>query len=71
MGVAMYGLVSQVLPLLRGDIGFMVVGTKFAIISAGGLIVYLLVARLLRIGETDVAFRSFDKFKAKWPKLNG
>lgn len=71
MGVAMYGLVSQVLPLLRGDIGFMVVGTKFAIISAGGLIVYLLVARLLKIGETDVAFRSFDKFKAKWPKLNG
>jgi putative peptidoglycan lipid II flippase len=71
MGAAMYGLVRQVLPLLRGDIGFMVVGTKFAIISAGGLIVYLLMARLLRIGETDVAFRSLEKLKNKWPKLHG
>lgn len=71
MGLAMYGLVSRVLPLLRGDIGFMVVGTKFAIVSAGGLIVYLLIAKALKIGETEIAFRSFEKLKAKWPKLNG
>jgi len=71
MGIAMYGLVSKVLPLLKGDIGFMVVGTKFAIITAGGIIVYLLIAKLLKVGETEIAFRSFDKFKAKWPRING
>lgn len=71
MALAMYGLVSRVLPLLRGDAGFMVVGTKFAVISAGGLIVYLLSARLLKVGETEVAFRSFEKLKGRLAKLHG
>ncbi len=71
MSAAMYGLVSRVLPLLRGDIGFMTVGTKFAMISAGGIMIYLLVAHALKVGETEVAFRSFDKFKSKWPRING
>ncbi len=71
MGGVMYYLVSQVLPLLKGDAGFMVVGTKFAIISAGGLMVYLLVARVLRIGETDIAFRSLRRLKSKVFALHG
>lgn len=71
MGGVMYWLISRVLPLLRGDAGFMVVGTKFAIISAGGAMVYLLTARMLKVGETDVAFRSFHRLRTKLKSFHG
>lgn len=71
MGGAMYWLISRVLPLLRGDAGFMVVGTKFAIISASGALVYLLVARVLKVGETDIAFRSLHRMRTKLKSFHG
>ncbi len=71
MATVMYGLVSRVLPLLRGDAGFMVVGTKFAIISAGGLAVYFLAAKALKVGETDMALGSFERLKGKLRSFHG
>lgn len=67
----MYFLISRVLPLLRGDAGFMVVGTKFAIIGAGGLVVYLLAAYALKVGETEIAFKSFGKLRSKLKSFHG
>lgn len=51
MGVAMYLMTYDVFPILKDDIGFVHVAPKFLAICTVGLIVFGILAHILRIGE--------------------
>lgn len=61
MAIAMYALVSRFLPLYAADQGFTHLAPKFILISAAGLVVYLIAAYFLRIGEEKLVINIIKK----------
>lgn len=53
MSVWIYYLEYKVFPLYKNDSGFTTIAPKFAIISISGLILFFIVAKLIRVYETD------------------
>jgi len=53
MSVWIYVLTTRVFPLYKTDIGFLTIAPKFTIISLSGVLVFFMVAKLLRVHETD------------------
>lgn len=61
MAITMYALVSRFLPLYAADQGFLQLAPKFAAICAAGLVVYMIAAYFLRIGEEKLVFNIIKK----------
>jgi putative peptidoglycan lipid II flippase len=65
MSVWMYLLVDKVFPLYKADIGFVHLAPKFIVITGSGLILFIIVAKLLRVTELDKVMRKIlHPFKA-------
>lgn len=57
MSAWIYFLINRFFPLYKTDIGFATIAPKFAVISISGLVVFFVMAKVLRVHETDKILR--------------